>query len=143
MTGAPRVVLDTNVLVSALLFRAGTLSWIRAAWQTEVLQPLASPDTVTELARVLAYPKFRLDHADRETLLADYLPWCEIVRPSGDLDIPECRDIHDRPFLLLARAATADALVTGDGDLLALAEVFPVPIMTPASLRASLTPPAP
>lgn len=138
MNGA-QVVLDTNVLVSALLFSTGRLSWIREAWQSEAIRPLASAATVTELARVLAYPKFRLDDSERETLLADYLPWCDIVQPPDDLDIPDCRDIHDRPFPLLARAAGADALVTGDADLLALADVFTIPIMIPASLRARLT----
>lgn len=143
MTAAPRVVLDTNVLVSALLFSAGGLSWLREAWQSDAIRPLASTATVTELVRVLAYPKFRLDHADRETLLADYLPWCEIVRPSDNLDIPACRDVHDRPFLLVARAAAADALVTGDADLLTLAGVFPIPIMTPAAFRTAVNPATP
>ena len=39
---APRVVLDTNVALSALLFRAGSLSWLRHAWQSEAIRPLAS-----------------------------------------------------------------------------------------------------
>ena len=49
--------------------------------------------------------------------------------------VPECRDPFDRPFLELATAARADALVTGDADLLALADSFAVPILTPAGLK--------
>lgn len=57
----PRLVLDTNVLLSALLFHQGSVAWLRHAWQTE------------ELTRVLIYPKFKLTDEDREDLLGDYL----------------------------------------------------------------------
>ena len=59
MTGT-RLVLDTNVLLSALLFSTGSFSWLRRAWQSEAILPLASRDTTAELIRVLRYPKFRL-----------------------------------------------------------------------------------
>ena len=131
----PRTVLDTNVLLSALLFHTGRLSWLRAAWQADTICPLVSRETTDELIRVLSYPKFALDGAEREALLADYLPWCETVVVSGPLTIPQCRDPFDRPFLELALAARADALVTGDNDLLALAATFPVPILTPSVFR--------
>lgn len=130
-----RVVLDTNVLVSALLFPAGSLSWLRHAWQSEAIIPLASQATTLELIRVLSYPKFQLTNDEREDLLADYMPWCETVVVSEPPAVPQCRDPFDRPFLELALAGRADALVTGDGDLLALAKDFPVSILTPAAAR--------
>lgn len=130
-----RLVLDTNVLLSALLFPAGSLSWLRHAWQSEALRPLASRDTTAELIRVLTYPKFRLNDDEREDLLADYLPWCETVDVSKAPPVPPCRDPFDRPFLELALVAQADALVTGDNDLLVLADAFPVPILAPRALR--------
>ena len=65
-----------------------------------------------------------------------YRPWCEMVTIADPPDVPECRDPRDRPFLELAVAAEADALVTGDGDLLALVPVFHIPIITPVQLRA-------
>ena len=55
-----RLVLDTNVLVSALQFLSGTVSWLRDAWQAQAVVPLASRDTTAELIRVLSYPKFQL-----------------------------------------------------------------------------------
>lgn len=71
-----RVVLDTNVLLSALLFPAGSLSWLRQAWQSEALRPLASRDTTAELIRVLTYPKFRRPLAGTpSTGLSLNLPW--------------------------------------------------------------------
>lgn len=135
----PRVVLDTNVLLSALLFRAGSLSWLRHAWQSGAIRPLASRDTAAELIRVLAYPKFRLGADEREDLLGDYLPWCETVIVTKPRKLPSCRDPFDRPFLELALTAKADALVTGDSDLLALAGAFAVPILRPAAFRDRLS----
>ena len=134
----PRLVLDTNVVVSALLFPTASLSWIRALWQSVTIVPLASRDTTAELIRVLLYPKFRLTVDEREDILADYLPWCETVTVSGPLSVPECRDPSDRPFLELALLGRADALVTGDSDLLAFAPNFAVPVLTPDALRAQL-----
>ena len=136
----PRVVLDTNVLLSALLFRAGSLAWLRRAWQAEAVRPLASRDTAAEFIRVLSYPKFRLTDDEREELLGDYLPWCETVAVPKRTKIPHCRDPFDRPFLALARAGRADALVTGDKDLLSLAGVFSVPILTPAAFQERAMP---
>ena len=136
-----RLVLDTNTLVSALLFHTGTLAWLRRAWQSDAIIPLASRDTTAELIRVLQYPKFRLTQAEREDLLGDYLPWCETVRVPNSIEVPECRDPFDRPFLELALAARADALLTGDKDLLVVAEVFQVPILTPAAYRKCLSHP--
>ena len=134
-----RAVLDTNVLLSALLFHAGSLSWLRAAWREDRLRPLVSRRTEAELIRVLAYPKFRLSEDDQTHLLDDYLPWCEtVVVPDPPPDVPRCRDPSDRPFLELAVAGRADALVTGDGDLLALAAGFSVPILTPAAAEDRL-----
>lgn len=133
-----RVVLDTNVLLSALLFHAGSVSWVRLAWQREIIRPLASRDTTAELLRVLSYPKFRLTDNEREDLLGDYLPWCETATVPNVTKVPDCRDPWDRPFLALALAAKVEALVSGDKDLLALADVFSVPILTPRALQDRL-----
>ncbi len=132
----PRVVLDTGVVVCALVFSSGRLARLRAAWRGGRLVPLVSRDTVNELLRVLAYPKFRLSTDEQRTLLGDYLPWCEAVTVAArQRGIPRCRDPFDRPFLALAYSAGADALVTGDDDLLTLAPRSRVPIVSPAGLR--------
>lgn len=117
----PRVVLDTNVVLSALVFAGHGPALLRRAWQAGHILPLASTATARELVRVLAYPKFKLDAAEQEELLADYLPWAEVVEiPEPPPRVPDCRDVHDLPFLHLAVAGRAHALVTGDADLLAL-----------------------
>jgi putative PIN family toxin of toxin-antitoxin system len=117
-----RAVLDTNVVFSALRYRNGPAGRLRDAWQLGTYVPLASAATVRELIRVLAYPKFSLTPHAQEDLLADYLPWTEVIGiPHPTPAIPACRDLNDIPFLHLAMAGKADALVTGDKDLLALA----------------------
>ena len=120
---ALRVVLDTNVVLSALLFGGGPAARVRAGWQAGRFVPLASTATAQELVRVLAYPKFRLNTNEQQDLLADYLPWVRAVRvPDPPPAVPACRDPLDLPFLHLAVAGRARVLVSGDRDLLVLAD---------------------
>ena len=120
-----RVVLDTNVVLSALVFGGGAAGRVRRAWQQGALLPLASTATVKELVRVLAYPKFCLSQAEQDELLADYLPYTKTVRiPQPPPQVPACRDVLDAPFMHLAVAGRAHVLVSGDQDLLAIAEAF-------------------
>ena len=125
MTTPPRVVLDTNVVLSALVFGGGQAGRLRLGWQQGVFVPLASTATAQELVRVLAYPKFRLSKQEREELLADYLPHAQTVRiAQPPPSVTTCRDPLDVPFMHLAVAGGAQMLVSGDRDLLALADEF-------------------
>lgn len=126
----PRVVIDTNVVLSALVFASGRLTPLRRAWQERRIDPLVSRATAAELIRVLAYPKFKLSPEEQQELLADYLPYCTTVQiPEPPPATPACRDSFDVPFLELALAGEASVLVTGDRDLLAIADAFPCPIL--------------
>ena len=131
-----RVVFDTNTVITALLFSKGRLAWLRTVWRQGTVVPLISKTTTEDIVRVLAYPEFHLDAAEQEELLGDFLPFAEIIEadlPTGE--VPICRDKHDQKFLELAAAGEADALVTGDTDLLVLGEQFPIPIMRPADFH--------
>lgn len=125
---------DPNTVVSALLFENGQLAWLRGAWAERALIPVVCKETVAELLRVLAYPKFRLNRAEIDELLGDFLPFAEIADVKAE-DLPACRDPQDRVFLALAEQAGAAALVTGDSDLLELRGSFPVRILTPAECK--------
>lgn len=139
--GIPRWVLDTNAVLSALIRPGGVSGRLRLAWQSQRFVPLVSRATAAELIRVLAYPKFKLTPDEQHDLLADYLPWAEAARiPEPPPTTPACRDPHDLPFLQLALATRADALVTGDADLLVLAPVRKLAIITPAQAIARLSP---
>ena len=130
---APRVVLDTNCLASALIFSRGRFAWLREAWQAGRFVALASHDTVSELLRILVYPKFKLTRNEQETLLGEFLPYVETVKiESTPHGLPDIRDADDIIFLVLAAVAQADALVSGDGDIQAVRDQFHIPILTVA-----------
>ena len=138
-SGRLRVVLDTNLVLSALVFGGGATALLREGWQSQRFIPLASRATIGELIRVLAYPKFGLNAREQEDLLSDYLPFCATVNvPVPPPPTPVCRDPFDTPFLELAIAGSADFLVTGDQDLLSLAAEFSCPIVKVDDLLAEL-----
>lgn len=128
----PRVVLDSNCLISALVFPRGRLGTLRMAWQNGHFTPLVCQATTAELIRVLGYPKFRLSTEDIRAVLADILPWTEVIalRPPA-LDIPSLRDPDDAVFLHLARDGKADFLVSGDVHLLELTSAYSTPEILP------------
>ena len=127
---ALRVVFDSNIVLSTLVFPNGRLAPLREIWRQGDVVPLVCKATAEEMLRVLAYPKFRLTTKEQEALLADYLPYCEtVVLPDPLPSVPVCRDPHDIVFLHLAVAAKADWLVTGDAYLLAAAKDFSIPIV--------------
>jgi putative PIN family toxin of toxin-antitoxin system len=134
------VVLDTNCLVSALIFSRGSMSWLRQAWQTGRIIPLICTETVGELLRVLSYPKFALDRAEIEILLGELLPWARSVALEPEQEeVQGLRDRDDAVFVHLARQSGAIFLVSGDRDLLELHEKFPeFRILSPAQFRAEL-----
>ncbi len=138
------VVIDTNVVLLALVFANGRLAPLRLAWQARRILPLASRVTAAELIRVLAYPKFKLSPGEQQELLADYLPYCKTVSIPHPLPptymVPRCRDPFDVPFLHLALAGKAKVFVTGDQDLLALSDRFACPILTADQFINTLTP---
>ena len=139
MKRPPRVVLDTNLVLSALVFANGRVAALRHAWREGHCVPLVSKATTAELIRVLAYPKFKLSNEDQQELLADYLPWCATLRiPNPAPATPHCRDPCDQPFLQLAVVGKADYLVSGDQDLLSLADQFICPIVTAEQFFAAL-----
>lgn len=111
-----RVVFDTSTVVSALLFKNGKLAWLRKHWQEECV-PLVSTQTAQELIRVLGYPKFRLSDSDRDELLGEYLPFCQVTEVTEQCE-SICRDKNDQMFLDLAVSGGASWLVTSDKDLL-------------------------
>jgi putative PIN family toxin of toxin-antitoxin system len=129
-----RVVFDTNAVLSALLFTSGRLSWLVGHWQAGNCVPLLSRTTAAELARILAYPKFRLSAIEQLEALSEYIPFCEEVEVVQFCPVL-CRDPKDQPLLDLAQSGKADLLVTGDKDLLALAGQTEFVIETPEEYR--------
>ncbi len=132
-----RAVLDTNVILSALLFGGPTGELVRA-WQMGRFQLLLSRAILEEILRVLAYPKFRLTEGEIRGLLQEELiPFAETVivrRPPA----VRLRDPDDLPLVACALAGRARYLVTGDADLLTLERIHKVEVIRPAHFLARL-----
>ena len=124
MSEPVRIVLDTNVLISALLFRNGRLRKLRLAWQAGHVQPVVSAATSAELLRVLNYKKFKLDSSDVQEALALYIPYVSTHSidpdPNAVGHVPFCSDPKDQMFLDLAQTANVKYLISGDDDLLSM-----------------------
>lgn len=121
-----RFVFDTNVVVSTLVFAGGRTAWLRRTWAGGVLVPVVSRATTQELLRVLAHPKLRLTPEDRAELLGDYLPFAETWPTEPPRAAWRATDPADQPFVDLWAASGAEALVSGDAHLTALAPSVPV-----------------
>ena len=124
-----RVVLDTNVLLSGLMTPAGVPGRIVAAWIDAQFDLVMSLDQVSEVARVLAYPKIRdrlcWDQERIESFVKQLHVRAEVIDlGSTAAEVP--RDPKDSPVLAPLVAAKADLLVTGDDDLLALRSRHPI-----------------
>lgn len=125
-----RWVVDTNILISRLLLpRSIPALAVQKALESGDL--LVSDATLQELADVLARPKFEkyLSETERKQffqLLSRVAIRVEILRP-----VAACRDPKDDKFLELAINGRADALITGDTDLLALHPFLGIPVLSP------------
>jgi len=134
-----RVVLDSNVVLSALVFARGSLAWMRPAWRQGRFVPLAPRSTLEELIRVLGYPNFALDADEVMALLADYVPFTETV-PDGPGAAAAVRapDPEDQKFLDLAVVGRAAFLVTGDAALLGMTPPAGLEIVSPSVFHSKL-----
>ncbi len=114
------------------------MAWLRQAWRADC-SPVICIETMNELSRVLAYPKFKLAAMDQRVLLDDYLPFADtIVLPVPLPPLPApCRDRKDTIFLQLALAASC-SLVSGDADLTVLRGVPTLSILSAAELKSLL-----
>ncbi|HEY5460310.1 MAG TPA: putative toxin-antitoxin system toxin component, PIN family [Deferrimonas sp.] len=142
MGASPRViraVLDTNVILSALLF-GGRLEGLHRAWRAGRLRLVLSRETTDELLRVMAYPRFRLTHAEITFLFdTELLPFADVVElPAPKSDEHWSRDSEDDKFIRCAQAGKVVRLITGDDDLLSLKRVGKVAILSPAEFLGAL-----
>lgn len=115
-----RLVIDTNVLVSALVFKDSRHLPLREAWEAGRHQPLLSIATYRELKRVLCYPMFALDDDQIQSAIeriGPFVEWVEIDETSVR-DLARCSDRDDQKFLEVAVCGKADALLTYDKALL-------------------------
>lgn len=132
-----RAVLDVNVLVSGLFARDGAPAVLLRRWRDGAFDLVMTPRLLDELARVLTYPRTRSRvRDDRAGRLLDRIRSAATTAdlPAGP-PVVASRDPNDDYLIALARN-TRSILVTGDMDLLALADR--IPVMSPRAFLDSL-----
>jgi len=126
----PKVVLDTNVVVSAVFF-GGELDRIVKLWKKKRFVFLISRKILEEYVRVLAYPKFKLLKGDVERIIyKEILPYTESLIVKKKINFIK-EDPTDNIFLECAKQGEADYLVSGDKHLLLLKNYDGLKIIAP------------
>lgn len=131
-----RIVLDTNVLISALVSAGVPPAQILARCQVGELELLISPDSIVELRRVLTYSRIRkrLEYNDEqiEAFVAFLEQAAVVLTPSFSVRaVPD--DSDDDKFVSLALAGKAQYIVSGDDHLLSIGQYQGVTILKPAA----------
>jgi putative PIN family toxin of toxin-antitoxin system len=125
-----KIVFDTNVLVSALLFKT---SKSRLAYEKALLnhQIISSLECYKELVEVLSRPKFSkyFSEIDKSIFLINYFHSTQFVKVNIVVEV--CRDPKDNKFLALAFEHSSDFIVSADNDLPILNPYKNIPILTP------------
>lgn len=136
-----RAVLDTNVLVSAVLGRGGAPDHVLRAWRDGAFQLVTSRALLEELERVLARPRIaeRLGWLPSESRLfvAALAESAIVVGASGQLKVVAADPDDDR-VIEAAVEGEADYIVSGDRHLLDLGSYGDIPVVTPAAFAALL-----
>lgn len=122
-----RVVLDTNVFVSAVL--GGALGELIDGWRAGKFTLVVSDEIVREYFEVLRRPNFGLSTEDVEAIVKYVFRMGEFVTVNEKIDIIQV-DPKDNIFLEAAIAGNADCIISGDGHLLEQKEFRGIPILT-------------
>ncbi len=126
-----RVVIDTNVFISAILF-GGIPGELIPLWKSGRIRPLASKEIIDEYIKVLAYPKFELSEADINYILYnEILTYFDIIQIKDSPVIIKV-DPSDDKFFHCAKAGKAGLIISGDQHLLSLKSYGKIKILTPA-----------
>ena len=124
-----RTVIDTNVIISAILF-GGIPGELISLWKSGHIQPLASKDIIDEYIKVLTYQKFKLSEKEINYILYnEILPYFEVVTlKPGQAIIQE--DPSDDKFIHCANAGRASVIISGDQHLINLKSYGKIKILT-------------
>lgn len=135
-----RAVIDTGVLVSALIRRQSTPGEVLRALRDHRFSIIYSTDILVEVIEVLGRPKFRKKYHVRAEDISHLI---NLIRLRGELvtvtePISLCRDPKDDKFLEAAQAGEAECIVSGDADLLVLHPFGEIDIFRPAEFLVLL-----
>jgi uncharacterized protein len=125
-----RIVVDTNILISAFLFGGKPEMVLERALLGHV-SLVASRDILDELEGVLCGKKFRHPHEVAISIVREFEAMCEIVTPTRKVAVVKA-DPYDNMVLECAVEARVDYVVSGDSHLLKLERFENIPILSPA-----------
>lgn len=137
-----RVVLDTNVIVSALFWGSIPAQVFSAALNRDCAS-VSSEELTAELRRVIERPKFEAKLREKSLTVGSILNSYRAISTYvqiADIPINVVRNPKDRIVLATALGGKADFIVSGDKDLLVLNEYESTPIVTPAQFVKLLHP---
>lgn len=134
---AARTVLDTNVVISGLLFTGPPHRILQLAVRHEIL-PVTSPVLLEELGGVLR-TKFKYPASVAETVATEWAALCEQIKPTTRLTVVS-QDPADNRVLECAVDGKAETVVTGDQHLLSLGIFRNIPILRPQEFLDRLRP---
>jgi hypothetical protein len=127
-----RLVLDTNVLIAALIARGVCADLLEHCILSHTL--VTSEFILNELREQLI-DKFKYTQQETDDAIALLTSQMEVVVPMA-LEQPVCRDVDDDQILATAVAGRAECLITGDKDLLILQRHAGVEILNPSNFAA-------
>lgn len=128
-----KVVLDTSVLVAALLSDSGASAAVLGLVLAGKVHSFHTEDTIAEMGEVLRRPKFGLEEQRAGHFVRLVTEASFVVAPLAEFEIAKCRDPKDDRFLSLALQTEADYLVSLDIDLLDLKKIGGTKIVRPAA----------
>lgn len=136
-----RVVLDANVLISAMISGEGNPAEILRRWEGEDFDLFVSPPILEELERVLHYPRIQEKYHLPEERVEEFLnligTQAILVEPQMRVEVIQ-RDLEDNRYLECALAGEANYIVSGDDHLLDLGSYEGIEILSPAGFLALL-----
>jgi hypothetical protein len=135
------IVLDTNVIVSALLSPKGAPAEIIRRWEADEFELVTSPPLITELKRALTYEQvqkyLKLSPEEIDAFLKRLRTMARIVEPQLTVEVIK-EDPDDNRVLECALTGGAGYIVSGDKHLLDLKEYRQIVILNPAGFLAAL-----
>jgi putative PIN family toxin of toxin-antitoxin system len=133
--GQIKVVIDTNVVISAILF-GGVPGKLVELWKSKAIVPFVSKEIMDEYLRVLAYPKFELSDQEIHFIIyKEILPYFEVV--TSDPSKPFISsDPSDDKFIQCAICGNAAYIISGDDHLLSLKPIAGIKIVNPLNFIA-------
>jgi uncharacterized protein len=125
-----RVVFDTNIYISGILFKGNPRKLLDMAIKGKI-RLYVSPEIIDELKDVLARKKFGFAHYSIQSIINEIEAISALLSPAQKYSVIS-RDLDDNIIIDCAVEANADYIVTGDNDLLSLKLFQKIKIVNPA-----------